>query len=132
MLIRARLAASIETRTARIEATEDGIVIARIGEDEQSLDDARDNLAACARLAAPDRRPLLVDIRAARPLSPEVRHHYMGERLHSSFGALGLLVKGGPLGQMMGNVYLKIARPGIPTHIFGEERAALAWLRAKM
>jgi hypothetical protein len=121
----------IQTRTARIEGTEDGIVVARIGADEQTLEDAKENLSACARLASPGRRPLLVDMSRARPLAPEVRHHYTGETLHSSFRALGLLVKATPLGQMMGNVYLRIARPGLPTHIFADEGKALAWLRAR-
>ena len=107
------------------------IVVARIGEQAQSLDDARDNLAACARLAEPERKPLLVDIRAARPLVPEVRHYYTGERLDASFSAFGLLVRGSALGHMMGNIYLRIARPGIPTQLFSEEHKALKWLRAR-
>jgi hypothetical protein len=116
------------TRTARIELVDDRVVVARIGDQTQTLADARENLDACARLAAPDRKPLLVDIRAALPLMPEVRHQYMGDRL-DSFGAMGMLVRGSPLGRAMGNVYLKIARPAIPTRIFAEEPKALAWLR---
>jgi hypothetical protein len=108
----------------------EGIVIARISEQEQTLDDARENLSACAQLAAPSRMPLLVDIRAARPLTPEVRHHYTGDVL-VSFGALAMLVNTTPLGRMMGNVYLRIARLAIPTQIFAEEPAALAWLRKR-
>lgn len=131
MLVKSAVGGVIETRTARIEGTEDGIVVARIGADVQTLDDAKENLTACARLAEPDRRPLLVDMSRARPLSPEVRHHYTGETLHASFRALGLLVRATPLGQMMGNVYLRIARPGIPTHIFTDEAKAVAWLRAR-
>ena len=122
---------AIKTRIARIELIGDRIVVARIGDGAQTVDDARENLAACAQLAGPDRKPLLVDMRAARPLLPEVRHQYMGERLDSSFSALGLLVRGNPLGLTMGNVYLKIARPGIPTRIFAQEPKALAWLRAR-
>ena len=29
---------------------------------------------------------------------------------------------------MMGNVYLRIARPGIPTQLFAEEAQARKWL----
>jgi hypothetical protein len=122
---------TIDTRTGRIEVVEDQIVVARIGDQVQTLDDARENLDACARLAAPDRKPLLIDMRAARPLLPEVRHHYSGERLDPFFSAMGLMVRGNPLGLTMGNIYLKIARPGIPTRIFVQEPKALAWLRAK-
>ena len=122
---------AIKTRIARIEVIGDRIVVARIGDGAQTVDDARENLAACVQLAGPDRKPLLVDMRAARPLLPEVRHQYMGEPLDSSFSALGLLVRGNPLGLAMGNVYLRIARPGIPMRIFAQEPKALAWLRAR-
>lgn len=122
---------TVETRTARIELLEDCIVVARIGDQPQSLDDARENLAACMRLAEPERKPLLVDVRVARPLVPEVRHCYTGEHLDSSFAAFGMLVRGSPVGQMMGNFYLKVARPGIPARIFSDEPKALTWLRAR-
>jgi hypothetical protein len=32
---------------------------------------------------------------------------------------------------MMGNFYLKVARPGIPARIFSDEPKALTWLRAR-
>ena len=119
---------TIQTRTARIEVLEDRIVVARVGDLVQTVDDARENLAACSRLAAPDRKPFLSDIRLAKPLMPEVRRVYMGESL-SAFSAMAMLVRGTPLGRTMGNVYLKIARPGIPTKLFAQESKALAWLR---
>jgi hypothetical protein len=120
---------TISTRTARIELVDERIVVARInGDHVQSLDDARANLEACVRLAAPGRKPLLVDIRAARPLLPEVRLQYAGEQFNPFFAAMGLLVRNNPLGITMGNIYFKIARPGIPTRIFSDEPKALAWL----
>ena len=65
----------------------------------------------------------------ARPLMPEVRRVYMGESL-IAFTAMAMLVRASPLGRTMGNVYLKIARPAIPTKLFTQESKALAWLRA--
>ena len=124
-------AVSITTRTARIEVVDDRIVVIRVGDGVQSVEDARENFDVCARLAAPDRKPLLTDLRAARPLLPEVRRQYSGQRLEASFAAMGLLVRGNPLGRTMGNVYLMIARPGIPSRLFAQESKALAWLRAR-
>ena len=120
---------AIKTRTAVIEILEDRIVVARLGDRVQTIDDARENFAACARLAAPDRKPFLADIRDAKPLMPEVRRVYMGESL-VAFAAMAMLVRATPLGRTMGNVYLKIARPAIPTKLFAQESKALAWLRA--
>ena len=124
-------AAALKTRTARIEVVDDRIVVIRVGDGVQSVEDARENFDVCARLAAPDRKPLLTDLRAARPLLPEVRRQYSGQRLEASFAAMGLLVRGNPLGRTMGNIYLMIARPGIPSRLFAQESKALAWLRAR-
>jgi len=118
----------VKTRTAQIEVLEDRIVVVRVGELVQSVEDARENLDACARLAAPDRKPLLSDIRLAKPLMPEVRRVYMGESL-IAFAAMAMLVRSTPLGRTMGNVYLKIARPAIPSKLFAQESKALEWLR---
>jgi hypothetical protein len=120
---------AINTRTARIEVLEDRIVVAHVADLVQTVEDARENLEVVSRLAAPDCKPFLADIRLAKPLMPEVRRVYMGERL-GAFAAMGMLVRATPLGRTMGNIYLKIARPAIPSKLFTEESKALSWLRA--
>jgi hypothetical protein len=120
---------AITTRTGRAELIGERIVVMRMSDMVQTVEDARTNFEACARLAAPDRKPFLADIRLAKPLMPEVRRVYMGENL-AAFTAMAMLVRATPLGRTMGNVYLKIARPAIPTKLFTEESKALAWLRA--
>jgi hypothetical protein len=70
-----------------------------------------------------------VDITGSPPLDAETRHLYSGQTLVTGFTALALLVEASPLGVMMGNVYFRIARPGIPTHLFVEEPPAVMWLR---
>lgn len=119
----------INTSTAEVSLTDGGCVVARIRADaRQSLADARENLAATIQASAGVRRPLLIDISRCAPLEPEVRHWYSGERLTVSFLALGLVVEASPFGRMMGNVYLRIAKPGIPTRLFTDEPSAFEWL----
>jgi hypothetical protein len=119
----------LETRTATVGLNEAGLVVARIRDGvHQSLSDASENLEACLAETGGRARPLLIDIRRAQPLDADVRHHYSGQALDTGFSALALLVEGNPLGLMMGNVYLRIARPGIPTQLFTEEARALEWL----
>src|SRR5262249_32638502 len=96
----------------------------------QTLDDARENLAASVAATGGRRRPLLVDISRCLPLEPEVRHYYTGKLLVDSFSAIGLLIEASPFGRMMGNVYLRVARPGIPTKLFADEPSAFDWLGA--
>ena len=53
----------------------------------------------------------------------------MGWPLEAGFTALALLVEGSPLGVMMGNVYFRVARPGIPARLFTKETGAIEWLK---
>jgi hypothetical protein len=117
------------TTTARINLNAQGLLIVRINDGAyQTLDDARENLAAAVSEAGGKRRPLLIDIRSAKPLDADARHHYSGQTLVERFSALALLVEASPFGRMMGNVYLRVARPGIPTHLFSDETQAMEWL----
>jgi len=118
-----------DTKTARIDLNAHGLLIVRINDGaHQTLDDARENLALAVSETRGTRRPLLIDIRRARPLDAAARHHYSGQTLVERFSALALLVEASPFGRMMGNVYLRIARPGIPTQLFVDEVRATQWL----
>jgi len=120
-----------ETKTAWIALNDQGLLIVRIRDGAyQSLSDAKENLALAVLETCGKRCPLLIDIRKARPLEADARHHYSGQTLVESFSALALLIDGSPFGRMMGNVYLRIARPGIPTQLFADEVRALEWLSA--
>jgi len=118
-----------ETDTAVIGLNAEGLVIVKIRDGaHQSLEDAKSNLAMAVSETAGRRRPLLVDIRTARPLDADARHHYSGQTLIDGFLALALLVESSPFGRMMGNVYLRVARPGIPARLFSDRSAAIEWL----
>ena len=95
----------------------------------RSIDHQRKgNLSAALEVGAGQRRPLLVDISEALPLDAEVRHYYSGQVLVDGFTALAMVIHASPLGRMMGNVYLRVAKPGIPTRLFAESAHARAWL----
>ena len=118
-----------ETATARIELGENGVLIVRIRKGAtQKVSDARENLEAALAETKGRRRPLLVDITGSPPLDAETRHLYSGQTLVAGFTALALLIEASPLGRMMGNVYFRVARPGIPTHLFTDEAGAVQWL----
>src|SRR4051812_32853429 len=120
----------LSTATAEIILSDDAFVRVRVRAGaSQSLADARENLGGSIAVREGRKRPLLVDISRCQPLTPEVRHFYTGKLLVDSFSALGLLVEATPFGQMMGNIYLRVARPGVPTRLFSEESRAIAWLR---
>ena len=119
----------IETRTAQIGLTDEGLVIVRVKTGvQQLLEDAKQNLAAAIAETAGRRRPLLTDLRTALPLDSDARHHYSGQTLVDHFSAMALLIESSPFGRMFGNVYLRVARPGIPTQLFVSEEKAVEWL----
>jgi hypothetical protein len=117
-----------ETETCRFEVNE-GVVVVRVRPAvTQSVHHAQENVAVASSLAGAERRALLLDLRAALPLPSEVRHFYSGEIFDRRFSAMGVLVAATPLGRMLGNLYLRIARIGVPTRLFETEEQALAWL----
>ena len=119
-----------ETRTAQITLGDDGVLIVRIRTgSRQGPADARENLAAALAEGNGRRPPLLVDITGSLPLDAETRHLYSGQTLVTGFAALAMLVEASPLGRMMGNVYFRVARPGIPLQLFTDEARAIAWLK---
>jgi hypothetical protein len=116
------------TRTARVEKTSEGIVVTRIrAEVRQNLDDAIENIAVSAEACAGQRAPIIVDLREAMPLDAETRHYYMGKRLTDFFTSLAILAPAGAFGKMMGNLYLRVANPGIPSRLFDSESDAMQW-----
>jgi hypothetical protein len=118
-----------ETPTALVDLGPDGVLTVRIRNGaHQTLTDAQQNLGAALDERAGQRRPILIDIREAQPLEAEVRHYYSGQVLVDGFSALALLVDASPLGRMIGNVYLRVARPGIPTRLFTQPTQAHEWL----
>ncbi|HEY6220338.1 MAG TPA: hypothetical protein VIV65_09800 [Gemmatimonadaceae bacterium] len=120
-----------ETRTAVVELEASGVLKVRIRAGaKQSLSDAEQNLGAALLERKGERRPLLIDIRQVPPLEADVRHYYSGRVLVTGFTALALLVDATPLGRMMGNIYFRVARPGIPTKLFTDVGEADEWLLA--
>jgi hypothetical protein len=110
---------------------DDGLLIVRINDGaRQLLADAEENLALAVSETQGTRRPLLIDVRRSQPLEAAARHHYSGQTLVERFSALALLVEASPFGRMMGNIYLRVARPGIPTQLFTDETQAVEWLNA--
>lgn len=121
----------VTTATAVAQARADGIIAIRINQGaKQSLADAQENVASLRNLAAGRRAPALIDMSGALPLDPEVRHYYADPKIADAVSAIALVVAASPLGRMMGNVYMRMARTGVPMRLFPDEPSAVAWLLA--
>ena len=69
----------------------DGIIIVRILADAiQTMALATENIKVCTELAGDMRRPLLLDLRKAQPLVPEIRQFYASREVGGRFSAIAI------------------------------------------
>ena len=119
----------IISRTTKIWLGEDGIVRSvALSNAEETLTDARENMAAIAKVSAGTRRPVLVDLTRAKSITREARTYYSGTEAAPHHKAVGI-VAGSPVGRVIGNFYLGLNKTPVPTKLFGSEAEALDWLR---
>src|SRR5262249_18264810 len=109
-----------------ISLVDGGIVQVGIRPDiQQTKEDAYENVRVACELVS---RPwVLVDLRQAQLLEADVRVIYKDGC--KDFSGVAFVVANHPLGRMMGNIYLRLARPGVPARIFASIPDALQWLR---
>ncbi len=94
---------------------------------EVDLADAKENLAATAKLASGKRIAVLVDLRPIRSQTAAARAYFASPEAEAVCAAVALVV-GSPLSRMLGNFYLGFNRPITPTRMFNSEADAAAWL----
>lgn len=117
------------TRKARLWLGQDGVarVIWEPGA-EVTLDDARETMAAYLKINKGKRRPLLIDTKTMRSLAREARSYYAGEEAASVASAVAILV-GTPVSRVLGNFYIGLSNPRLPSRLFTSEGEALKWLK---
>lgn len=119
----------IETRNAKVWLGDDGIIrsLQKHGA-EETLDTAKENIAAILKVSKGKKRPLLVDMVAQKSITFEAREFYSDEARGSEGSALALLV-GSPVSRVIGSVMIRISKPVLPIKLFTSEGDAIEWLR---
>jgi hypothetical protein len=95
---------------------------------KDTLEGARQNVAIVAKLTAGKPRPMLLDMRALKTQSREVRAYYAGPETTSLSLAVAVLVDS-PISRVIGNFFLGFKKRNLPTKLFKSEVEALAWLK---
>jgi hypothetical protein len=95
---------------------------------EQTLEDARNNIAELFRLTEGKPYPILVDLEGTS-LARDVRTYYGGVEVRDKLRALALLVTN-PVASVVANFFLGMKHHRTPTRMFTSEREAIEWLRA--
>lgn len=94
---------------------------------ELTLADAEASMVGYDRLRQGRSLALLVDTRTIRSMNREVRTLYSGAHTAEITTAVALLIES-PLSAAMGNFYLQVNKPVVPTRLFASEAAAFQWL----
>ena len=93
-----------------------------------SAEDAREQFDIQRPMLEGHPLPFLMDIRKARGISREARYMFASAEAAQIFARTALLI-GSPLSRVLGNFFLGLNKPQMPTRLFTDEAEALAWLR---
>lgn len=117
------------TTTSQIWLEPDGIIVIRPRASmQETLAAARENLALVDQLAGAVKRPRLLDLREAGPMSRDVRRFYNQPEGRQSASAMALLVDSG-LSRIIGNLLFGLIGQSDEVRLFTSEDAARAWLQ---
>ena len=119
-----------QLRSQDISLGDDGILRLRMKPDVFELDlaDAEEVIRAVGEVGGGVPRPALVDLRTLRSMSRDCRKYFAGPQTARVQSAAGLLVVS-PIARAIGNFFMGLNKPLIPTRLFTSETEALVWLR---
>jgi hypothetical protein len=119
----------VEVRTHIIWLEDDGIVRVKVKPNIQiALQDAQACVRAVSEVCGGKRRPALVDMRGLTAMDRDARQYFAGEETAKVESAAALVIAS-PLSRAIGNFFMGLNKPLIPTRLFTSEAEALAWLK---
>jgi hypothetical protein len=119
----------IKTRTSSSVSWQEGAIVRTelLPGTEQTLADAVEHTNTIRIVAAGHRPPLLVDMRGMKSQSRDARQHYGSPEVVDITCAVALLVES-RVTMLIANFFITVTKVSVPTKIFTDEAAALAWL----
>jgi hypothetical protein len=93
-----------------------------------TLEDAEGTMAAYLKVYGGRRRPLFIDTTTMRSCARDARHYYASEQAAAVASAAAIIV-GTPVSRVLGNFYLGLSNPRLPSRLFTSEEEALEWLK---
>ena len=94
---------------------------------EVSLEDAMENSKVVNGFYVNEKFPLLIDARGIKSISREARSFFTTNGRETSTMAFGIIIDSA-VSKVVGNFFLGINKPVIPTKLFLNEKAAVEWL----
>ncbi|HET6990441.1 MAG TPA: hypothetical protein VFJ43_03915 [Bacteroidia bacterium] len=94
---------------------------------EIGLVEAKANTQTVIDISGGANYPILVDIREIKSVSKEARDHFSMRGRKPNVTAIAMLVNS-PLSRIIGNFFLGLNKPTVPTQMFNSETDAIAWM----
>jgi len=92
------------------------------------LEDAKGNTATVRELSNGLIYPILVDLRLINTITKEARDYFSMNERSAGVNAIAMLVKS-PVSSIIGNFFLGLNKPKVPTQLFTSENKAVEWLQ---
>lgn len=107
----------------------DGIARTKVKENaEVTLEDARANSVLVNSFYVDEKFPILIDSRGIKSISREARSFFTTNGRATNTMAFAILIDSA-VSKVVGNFFLGINKPAVPTKLFVDEELALQWLR---
>lgn len=95
---------------------------------EITYKEALENTEAVKTASGDRTRPLMVDTRAIKSITKEARDHFAMKNRKPGVSAIGVLISS-PVSKIIGNFFLGLNKPAVPTRLFTRETEAISWLK---
>ena len=119
----------IETQIFFTSLEKDGYILTRVKPDSEiQVEDAKDNTEAVKKVSGDSNFPILVDLREIKSISKEARDHFSMRGRKPHVTAIAMLIKS-PVSKIIGNFFLGLNKPIVPTRLFTNETDAKTWMK---
>lgn len=127
--IRSKIKSKIEsTRCFDTFIIEGNICVTIVKKDSEiNLDDALENTKAVLKVSDGTKYPMLVDTREIRSISKEARDHFSMRNRNGNVNSIAILI-GSPISVVVGNFFMGLNKPAVPTKLFTTPEKAFKWL----
>ena len=108
---------------------EDGIARTQVKPNSEiTLNHAVENSKAVNSLFFDKKFPILIDSRGIRSMTRDAREYFSTRGRDTNTCAFGIVIKS-PLSRAVGNFFLGINKPAVPSRLFDNEDNAIEWLK---
>lgn len=108
---------------------EDGIARTKVKKgSEVKLEHAQENSVVVNSFYVDSKFPLLIDARGIKSMEREARSFFTTNGRQTNTLAFGIIIDSS-ISKVVGNFFMAISKPRVPTRLFLNEEAALEWLQ---